>query len=574
MSRWSGQRPRKANGAAQLPRFVCDLLGASPHRGSGLNFWLYRVARVLHPYRSSVEIVELLRAITAGEPVNHGEIERAVERSKATAWQPGQAPIAVAPAWPKLNREKRQAVIEASGAGLVDLWEVSPKRFEDNLSHTEEALDALFPGNPLLCCGRSHSDFDTRSREEWRGKLAGLAVIVPNPMTARIGRTQDGKLSAHTLETTGARRFLVIEQDSGSIDDQAAVLLHLAAQAPLAIAVHSGNKSIHGWFFCAGHLEERLQRFMRYAVTLGADPATWTRSQFVRIPGGTHPNGKQHAFFFLQSGGNQKVRAEIARDWTDGTDEWETPPREAPAQPISIRTPEEILAMPRDKHANFLGDRLLAKAQSLVIAGVGGIGKTRLLLQLLVAFIIGRLWCGIETHARERSCLLLQTENGMARLQRDLEALKTWAAKDWKLVEKNLSIHTLETEDDLLLHLSEPKNARRLEEAVRKVNPAIVSLDPLRDFGIGDLNSDADMSVTLRELGRIARIGNPDRALILLHHALTGRAGAAKGFGVERTGFGRGSKVLHSYARGFISSASLSAPSAAPSSRHASSISW
>jgi hypothetical protein len=239
----------------------------------------------------------------------------------------------------------------------------------------------------------------------------------------------------------------------------------------------------------------------------------------------------------------------ISTEWRDVTD-GET--AQASAQQISVRTPEEILAMPRGKNANFLGDRLLALAQSLVIAGVGGIGKTRLLLQLLVAFIIGRPWCGIETHAKGIRCLLLQTENGSARLQRDLEALKKWAGEDWRLVDENLLIHTLETEDDLLLHLSEPENARRLEATIRNVAPAIAAFDPLRDFGIGDLNSDADMSATLRELGRIARIGNPDRALILAHHAITGRIGAAKAFGLERTGFGRGSKVLHTYARGFI----------------------
>jgi len=239
----------------------------------------------------------------------------------------------------------------------------------------------------------------------------------------------------------------------------------------------------------------------------------------------------------------------ISTEWRDVTN-GET--AQGSAQQISVRTPEEILAMPRDKHANFLGDRLLTLTQSLVIAGVGGIGKTRLLLQLLVPFIIGRPWCGIETHARGIRCFLIQTENGIARLQRDLEALKKWAEEDWKLVEENLLIHTLETEDDMLLHLSEPGNARRLEATVKKFNPAIIAFDPLRDFGIGDLNCDADMSATLRELGRIGRVGNPDRALILLHHAITGRIGAAKAFGLERTGFGRGSKVLHSYARGFV----------------------
>ena len=174
-------------------------------------------------------------------------------------------------------------------------------RFEDNESHTEKIIDALFPGNALLCVGRNNSDFNTQSREEWRGKLAALQVIVPNPMTKRIRRTQDGKESAHTLESTGPRRFLVVEQDSGTIDEQSAVLLHLGQHGPLAVAVHSGSKSIHGWFYCVGQPEEKLRAFMRYAVTLGADRATWTRSQFVRMPDGTRGNGKRQSVYYFNA---------------------------------------------------------------------------------------------------------------------------------------------------------------------------------------------------------------------------------------------------------------------------------
>jgi hypothetical protein len=286
-----------------LPQFVCDLLASPPPRGQGLNRWLYRVARVLHPYCDPAEIIELLRAATAGEPVKHGEIERAVERSKATAWKPGQPAQSIKqrPTWPKVNAEQREAVI-ASGAGLVDLWEISPVRFENNESHTEEIIDAIFPGDPLLCVGRSTYDFDTRSRQEWRGKLASLQLIVPSPMTARIGRTQDRKESAHTLDATGPRRFLVIEQDRGTIDKQAAVLLHLAERAPLAVAVHSGSKSIHGWFYCVGQPEEKLRSFMQYAVSLGADRATWTPSQFVRMPDGLRDNKKRQTVYFFSPG--------------------------------------------------------------------------------------------------------------------------------------------------------------------------------------------------------------------------------------------------------------------------------
>jgi hypothetical protein len=285
--------------ASTLPQFVRDLLASPPHRGEGLNLWFYRTARVLHPYRDSAEIINLLYAATAGEAVKRGEIERAVERSKATAWQPGQLRCGAAfSAWPKVNQEQREA-ITATGFGLVDLWEISPIRFEDSAAHTEQIIDVLFPGNPWLCVGASNSNFKTRRREELRGELASLALIVPSPMTAQRGHTQEGKESEHSLENTGPRRFLVIEQDRGSIDEQSAILYHLAQRAPLVIAVHSGSKSLHGWFCSAGVAQEKVARFFRYAVALGADRALETRNQFARMPDGLRDNGNRQTVYFF-----------------------------------------------------------------------------------------------------------------------------------------------------------------------------------------------------------------------------------------------------------------------------------
>lgn len=292
--------------ANALPQFVRDMLASAPRAGEGVNLFLFRLARVLHPYRDEAEIADMLRAVTAncGRTVTEKEILRAVENSRASAWTPGERnPQHSAPAWPEANSEQREAVIAAaSGFGLVDLWEGSPVRFEDNETRTEEIIDAFFPGNPLVCCGKSNAEFATREREDWRGRLAAMQLIVPSPMTARTGHTQDHRESEHTLANTGPRRFLVIEQDGGTLDEQAAILAHLAERAPLALAVHSGNKSLHGWFYCAGQSEERLRRFMHLAVPLGADRATWTRSQFVRMPDGTRNNGNRQTVYFFNPG--------------------------------------------------------------------------------------------------------------------------------------------------------------------------------------------------------------------------------------------------------------------------------
>jgi hypothetical protein len=283
---------------SRMPQWCIDIVTNPPRSGEGFHNWIFRAARALWKCgRDETDIGEILEnaADTCGRFVPKREIEQALQNSRTRVFQPA---LARPQYWPSVNHKQREAII-ATGSSLVDLWEVSPVRIEDSKSHTEEIIDTLFPNNPLLCAGRSNCDFATHTREEWRGKLAALQLIVPTPMTARIGRTQEGKESAHALKTTGLRRFLVIEFDRGGVDEHATLLLHLAARAPLAIVVHSGNKSLHGWFYCAGQAEERLQRFMRYTVSLGADRATWTRSQFVRMPDGTRVNGKRQTVYFF-----------------------------------------------------------------------------------------------------------------------------------------------------------------------------------------------------------------------------------------------------------------------------------
>jgi hypothetical protein len=238
-----------------FPPFIDEMLAAPPRAGEGVHNWLFRLARQLHAHLPAGEIVALLesRVADCGRRVPRSEIEDAVKNSIACAWQPksNAAPVRPAAKWPGVNREQREAIVRDNG-GLVDLWELSRPRIEENAQHTEEIIDRLFPGNPLLCCGKSNSDFDTKPRDDWRGQLSQLQFTVPSPMSAVTGQTKDGKESKHTLANTGARRFLVCEFDTGTADEHAALLIHLAGYAPLVCAVYSGGKSLHGWFFVAG----------------------------------------------------------------------------------------------------------------------------------------------------------------------------------------------------------------------------------------------------------------------------------------------------------------------------------
>jgi hypothetical protein len=258
---------------------------------------------------STDEIASILyaAAVTCGRYVPGSEIESTLRNAARTVRKVSgnnsileiALAIPLPPPWPELNQKKRKTIIARSKAGLPDLCEASPWLLDEDVRNTEEIIDQLFPGDPLLCAGPNKYDFETKLRSEWCGELAALQFIVPNTMISRIGLTKEGRPSAHAKSNTGPRRFLVVEQDRGSIDEQAAILMHLAEYAPLVLAIHSGGKSVHGWFYCRDESEQAVREFMDYAVSLGADPQLWIRSQFTRMPDGRREHGRRQTIFYF-----------------------------------------------------------------------------------------------------------------------------------------------------------------------------------------------------------------------------------------------------------------------------------
>jgi len=286
-----------------LPTQVEKVLQEMPSRGGGLNNWLFKAASVLYGYRTPEEILDILEEATAGEPIKPQEIERAVKRSALAKEGKLLTGVNRTTAWPAVNKEKRDAILANRGS-LSLLRKVSPAPCEPSRPGTEDVLETLFPGDPLICCASSNHLSLTRRLSQWREFLPRQQFIVPNPMSARHGKTQEGRNSNRCLDNTGPRRFIVVEQDKidGEVvplDDQAAILLYLATKWPMALVCHSGGKSLHGWFFCEQQPESKVERFFRYAVSLGADPATWLRCQLVRLPGGFRDNGIQQTIHFF-----------------------------------------------------------------------------------------------------------------------------------------------------------------------------------------------------------------------------------------------------------------------------------
>lgn len=309
-----------------------------PPAGTGVHSWLFYAANRLHnaDFSADEAAERLADAIAASEPcrVDRAEIRRTVAKVwmrpiEATSWPRNvMRPTKPRPMWSRIVE------IVRGGPRMADLWELSPVRCDEDLPDAETIADMLFPGNLLLCVARTHpSDAVTAPRDTFRGRLSESALIVPSPMTALTGRTQDGHESPRCLQNVGPRRFLVVEFDyaltppeklaslSGDAlegamsvnsmlatglpaqDLCAALLWYLATrhEGPLVAVVSSGGKSLHGWFDVHGIDEATIAAWFRVAVRLGADPATFCPCQLVRLPEGRRDDGRRQYVVYMNA---------------------------------------------------------------------------------------------------------------------------------------------------------------------------------------------------------------------------------------------------------------------------------
>ncbi len=253
-----------------------------PSSGTGVHKWVFHACCKLNEAGFADADIEEWVAKNATRPLQPGEVRNALKTIRNSSGE-------VRPSWPLPNRIDSERIVKRGG-GLAALKKSS--LLECKTAH--EALEQLFENDPLLCCGLSSSEFATKPLSKWNTLLLSqMQFIVPSPMLSKWGETQAGKRSQHTLKNTGPRHYLVVEFDEGTHDTHASLIQHLALQMPLCMAVLSGGKSLHSWFDVRVKSEDAIKRFFQLACQLGADPATWTRSQFVRMPNGRRANGNR-----------------------------------------------------------------------------------------------------------------------------------------------------------------------------------------------------------------------------------------------------------------------------------------
>ena len=221
---------------------------------------------------------------------------------------------------------------------------------------------------------------------------------------------------------------------------------------------------------------------------------------------------------------------------------------------FTLWKPSQFLAYVPPSDAIILGDGLVERGKWASILGIGGLGKTRLALNLAKCQILGREWCGISTHGLPLRWMFLSNENGLRRYQTDFRAmLASETAAQRAALDAHLLVMALTDDEDGDLNTGSREAMARLAVTLRKHRPDVVILDPWADMVAGDENKTEDIVATLRTLRPIFRKECPGAAIIPIHHSRTGAGNVAQaGDNFNAGNFARGAKAFFSAMRAEI----------------------
>ncbi|HMJ91468.1 MAG TPA: AAA family ATPase [Candidatus Acidoferrum sp.] len=387
--------PKNQMAAARFDECLAEM----PLAGTGVGFNNHALPRAVHQAkRAGIPADEVIKRIIATQANASRNVETEVRNTVENIYAiEGESKRSDRKPFDEFKPELTSRVVTESPGGITQLREASPVK---GLAQHAPAffLPKLFPGNPLVTIGTTDLEPVTELVTDLKAKTGkqscGFEYIVPSAARKQYGETKQGKGSRKADDTIGERQHIVIEFDHNSKDEAASIILHLAQFAPLVMALDSGGKSIHSWFSCEGVTERNVWEFFNYAVTLGADTAIWTRSQWVRLPNAMRKkSGELQEVLYFDGEASDKP-------WTTGKVPWSS---------IEVFG---ILSLPtdHDEDKNLLGNRFLMRGQGILVAAPTAAGKSTLVTQAPMLWACGMDFFGIRP-AHPLRTLIIQAEN-------------------------------------------------------------------------------------------------------------------------------------------------------------------
>mgnify|MGYP003582805030 CR=1 FL=1 len=226
----------------------------------------------------------------------------------------------------------------------------------------------------------------------------------------------------------------------------------------------------------------------------------------------------------------------------------ETPEAAEIVFPYSTRNWGELIRMSLPAPVNVWGWFMLGALA--VIFGQGGLGKSRVALNVAFHQVLSLPFAGLPTHPKPLKHLFMGSENSIHRLQHDARMMsRGLTAEQIALLDSNIRMTTLEGPEDSYISLASPVNAERWRLTLEEYRPDVLWVDPWGDVLGGEANADEDVRTTLSTLRRLLHRVNSNALTVILAHSRTGAVNILQAVGYDAANFGKGSKALYSSAR-------------------------
>jgi RecA-family ATPase len=292
-----------------------------------------------------------------------------------------------------------------------------------------------------------------------------------NPFRPSLYSGSDNDVSAY--------RHVLVEFDDKPKAEQEQLLR--SSGLPISVLIDSGGKSIHAWVRvdAPSRKEWDARRDLIYSSIPGIDPKNKNPSRFSRLPGAWR--------------GDQKQKLLANNLGANSWEEWLTD-RETDDDKATVVTVKDLINFDPDNDPdNLIGKRWITRGSSMIISGGTGIGKSSMMMQIVIQWAMGRDFFGVAP-VRPLRIGIVQAENDKGDLA---EAFKgvikglNMHAPEIHILQENLHFRTeaVRTGDAFLAY------ARRF---ITRSKLDVIIGDPLFSYFGGDLSDQGEVSTFLR----------------------------------------------------------------------------
>jgi RecA-family ATPase len=374
-------------------------------------------------------------------------------------------------------------------AAPVPVPSLSPVALDPQASEFKRFMQAAFAPTEVVCIcdaveeGRPVSAGSFITIEEWLNRFddpqsrilsperEGIFVRI-NPFKPNLYSGSDNDVSAF--------RHVLVEFDDLPKPEQEKRLRD--SGLPITVLIDSGGKSIHGWVRvdAPSRKEWDARRDEIYRVIPGIDAKNKNPSRYSRLPGAWRSPTSQQRLLDTNLG---------AASWED----WLTN-RESDDDKSTVVTVKELINFdPTKDPDNLIGKRWLTRGSSMIISGGTGIGKSSMMMQIVIRWALGKDFFGIAP-VRPLRIGIVQAENDKGDLAESFRGVVqglNMGVSDIGMLQENLHFRTesVRTGDQFLAF------ARRF---ITRSKLDVIIGDPLFSYFGGDLSDQGEVSVFLR----------------------------------------------------------------------------